>query len=140
LRFSRDLPYCRICGAKLEENAHFCHKCGTPAAVLTPAVSPVKAKEKNPYLVPTIVLIAVVLVAVIVGVIVFWTIYSVNFNQSNGSSQTNGKDNELSLNSHVDTAKVNFVAKNLLGKTVLVDNSHKGNTANPHLIARIIRN
>ena len=54
--------------------------------------------EKNPFLVPVIILIAVVVVAVIVGVFIFWTFYSVNFNQANGANQTNV--NELNFNFH----------------------------------------
>jgi DNA-binding transcriptional regulator of glucitol operon len=76
--------------------------------------------EKNPFLVPVIILIAVVTIAVIVGVFVFWTVYS-NFNQANGSNQTNG--NELSFNFHGDMAKVNIIAQNLIGKTVLITTS-----------------
>ena len=114
------MPYCRICGAKLEENARFCHKCGTPAVTVTAALSPAKPMEKNPFLVPVIILIAVVTIAVIVGVFVFWTVYS-NFNQANGSNQTNG--NELSFNFHGDMAKVNIIAQNLIGKTVLITTS-----------------
>ena len=111
------MPYCRICGTKLEENARFCHKCGTPAVTFTPAPPSARPMEKNPFLVPVIILIAVVIVAVIVGVFVFW-LFSVNFNQASGSNQTNG--NELSFNFHGDMAKVNIVAQNLIGKTVLI--------------------
>jgi flagellar basal body-associated protein FliL len=80
--------------------------------------------EKNPFLVPVIVLIAVVVVAVIVSVFIFWTFYSVNFNQANGSNQTNG--NELSFNFQGDMAKVNVIAQNLIGKTVLITASATG--------------
>jgi flagellar basal body-associated protein FliL len=74
--------------------------------------------KKNPFLVPVIILIAVVTIAVIVGVFVFWTFYSVNFNQANGANQTNVQ--ELSFNFHGDMAKVNVLAQNLIGKTVLI--------------------
>ncbi|HKM60748.1 MAG TPA: zinc ribbon domain-containing protein [Candidatus Bathyarchaeia archaeon] len=118
------MPYCRICGTKLEENALFCHKCGTPAAFLSSAPSPARPMEKSPFLVPVIILIAVVVVAVIVGVFIFWTFYSVNFNQSNGSNQTNV--NELSFNFQGDIAKANVIAQNLIGKTVLITTSATG--------------
>ena len=118
------MPYCRICGTKLEENAHFCHKCGTPAAVLSPtAAPPVKAAEKNPFLVPTIVLIAVVVIAVIVGVVAFWALTSGSFNQANGSNQSNG--NQLSFNFHGNIAKASFAAQPLMGKTQLTKNPPK---------------
>ncbi len=80
--------------------------------------------EKNPFLVPVIILIAVVVVAVIVGVFIFWTFYSVNFNQANGANQTNG--NELSFNFQGDMAKVNVIAQNLIGKTILINTSATG--------------
>jgi uncharacterized membrane protein YvbJ len=117
------LPYCRICGTKLEENARFCHKCETPVATFTPAPPPARPMEKSPFLVPVIILIAVVVVAVIVGVFIFWTFYS-NFNQANESNQTNG--NELSFNFQGDTAKVNVITQNLIGKTILITASSKG--------------
>jgi hypothetical protein len=120
IEVSCDLPYCRICGTKLEENAHFCHKCGTPVATLTPAppiAKSTKPAQKSPFLVPLIILLALVVVAVILGAFVLWTI-SVNFNQSNGSNQSNG--NELSFNLHGDMAKANVTAQNLICKTILI--------------------
>jgi len=116
------LPYCRVCGAKLEENAHFCHKCGTPVFTFAPAPPLAKPKEKNPLLVPVIVLLVVVVVAVIVGAFVLWTIYA-NSNQANGS-RTNG--NELSLSFQSEMAKANVMAQNLIGKTVLNGSSAAG--------------
>ncbi|MGD0203081.1 MAG: zinc-ribbon domain-containing protein [Candidatus Bathyarchaeia archaeon] len=118
------MPYCRICGTKLEENARFCHKCGTPVATFTPAPPPARPTEKNPFLVPVIILIAVVTIAIIVGVVIFWTFYSVNFNQANGANQTNV--HELSFNFQGDMAKVNVIAQNLIGKTVLITTSATG--------------
>jgi len=117
------LPYCRICGAQLEENAYFCHKCGTPVVTFTPAPPPARSTGKNPFLVPVIILIAVVVVAVIVGVFIFWTFYN-SFNQSNGASQTNGQ--QLSFNFHDDIARANGITQNLIGKTVLINTSANG--------------
>lgn len=87
------------------------------------APPPAKPTEKNPFLIPIIILLVVVVVAVIVGVFILWTV-SVNFNQSNGSSQTNG--NELSFNFHGGVAKANVIAQNLMGKTILINTSAKG--------------
>jgi flagellar basal body-associated protein FliL len=102
----------------LEENAHFCHKCGTPVVILSSAPSsakPTKQMEKSPYLIPLLILLAIVITAVIVGAFLLWTI-SVNSNQANGSNQTNG--NELSFNFHDTMAKVNVIAQNLIGETI----------------------
>ncbi len=79
--------------------------------------------EKNPFLVPVIILIAVVVVAVIVGVFIFWTFYS-SFNQANGANQNNG--NELSFNFQGGMAKANFIAQNLMCKSILITTSAKG--------------
>jgi len=125
------LPYCRICGNKLEENAHFCHKCGTPVATFTPAPQAMPMK-KNSFLIPVIIMIAVLVVAVIVGVIVFWQFYN-NFNQANGSSQSNG--NEFSFNLHGDAAQINVITQNFLGKTNPISASAKESQhTNPQLL------
>ncbi|HYA77384.1 MAG TPA: zinc-ribbon domain-containing protein [Verrucomicrobiae bacterium] len=112
------MPYCRICGTQLEENAHFCHRCGAPVANFTPAPPLARSTGKNQFLVPVIILIAVLVVAVIVGVFIFWTFYN-SFNQSRGASQTNGQ--QLSFNFHDDIAKANSIAQNLICKTVLIN-------------------
>jgi hypothetical protein len=65
-----------------------------------------------------------VTIAIIVGVVIFWTFYSVNFNQANGANQTNV--HELSFNFQGDMAKVNVIAQNLIGKTVLITTSATG--------------
>ncbi len=116
-----DLPYCRICGTKIEENAHFCHRCGTPVAAFMPAPQ-AKPMEKNSFLVPVIILIIVVVVAVIVGVVAFWTFYS-SFNHANGANQ--GNFSQLSFIFHDEAAKINATTQNLMGKTIF-NNFAKG--------------
>jgi predicted permease len=115
------LPYCRICGTKIEENAHFCHRCGTPVATFT-AASQAKPMKKSSMLIPVIILIAVLVVAVIVGALVFWAFYS-SFNRANGSNQSNGS--ELSFNFLGYIAKINGITQNFLGKTSLINTSAK---------------
>ena len=120
------MTYCRICGAQLEENARFCHKCGTPVVIFTPAPPPARPVQKNRVSPEVIALIAVVAVAVIVSIFVFSLFYSVNFNQTNDSNQTNV--NKLSFNFQGGMAKanVNVLAQNLMGKINLIDNCAKG--------------
>jgi len=118
------VAYCRICGAQLEENAHFCHKCGTPVATFTSTPPSARPMEKNRFLVPVIILIAVVTIAVIVGVFIFWTFYSGSFNQANGTNKTNG--NELNFNFQGGMAKANFIAQNLMDKSILIHTFAKG--------------
>jgi flagellar basal body-associated protein FliL len=82
--------------------------------------------EKNPLLVPVIILIAVVVVAVIVSVFFFSAFYSGNLHQSNQTNQSNQTSvNELSFNFHGETAKANLIAQNLTGKTIFIDASPK---------------
>ena len=119
------MTYCRICGAQTEENARFCHKCGTPAVIFTPAPPPpARPVQKNRVSLEVIALVAIVAVAVIVSIFVFSLFYSVNFNQANDSNQTNV--NKLSFNFQGDLPKVNVLAQNLMGKTLLITTSAKG--------------
>ena len=119
--------YCRRCGTKLEENARFCHKCGTPVATAPPApqARPMPI-GKNPFLIPVIILIAIVVTAVIVSAIVFAPIYPLNFNQTNQDNQPN--INKLNLNFQSDNAQVNVIAQNLTGKNILIAVSATGST------------
>jgi uncharacterized membrane protein YvbJ len=119
------LTYCRICGAQTEENARFCHKCGTPVVIFTPEPPPpARPVQKNRISLEVIALVAIVAVAVIVSIFVFSLFYSVNFNQANYSNQTNV--NKLSFNFQGDMTNVNVITQNLMGKTILTTTSAKG--------------
>jgi uncharacterized membrane protein YvbJ len=94
------LPYCRRCGTKLDEDAHFCHRCGTPVATTfaanVPPAAPspppqVESSRRDPALVIVAVLIAVVVVVVII-IAVFAILYPINFS----TSQNNGNLNQIS--------------------------------------------
>ncbi|MGD0450991.1 MAG: zinc ribbon domain-containing protein [Candidatus Bathyarchaeia archaeon] len=84
------MPYCRNCGTKLEENARFCHKCGTPAATLPPPSPPatMKPNRNDPLFVTSIVIAAVVISAIIIGAIILLAFFHVNFG-TNNSNQPN---------------------------------------------------
>jgi len=112
------LPYCRRCGTRLEENARFCHKCGTQVVIFSPA-PPAKSAPKNSVSTPVIVLIAVaVALAVIVSVFIFLTFYPVNFNQTNPANQANQTNiTKLSFKLQEDIAQANVLAQNLTDKT-----------------------
>ena len=83
------MTYCRRCGAKLEENARFCQKCGTQVVTFNPPVSVAPAPRK---LLSTseIVLIAVAVVVIIVVASIFAIIVlnPANTNPINSSNQT----------------------------------------------------
>jgi uncharacterized membrane protein YvbJ len=94
------VPYCQRCGTKLEEDAHFCHRCGTPVGTFqafppfTPAPPPTPPKPaksvfKDPLIVGVIVLVCAVVVAVIVAVIVYTPILVNQINQNSGNFQIN---------------------------------------------------
>jgi len=83
------LPYCRKCGVKLEENAHFCDKCGTQvAATFVPPTqsAPMRPIRSDPLFVVGMVLIAIVISAIIIGAIIF-VVFHLDFSQSNASQQ-----------------------------------------------------
>jgi hypothetical protein len=119
------LPYCRICGAKLEEDARFCHKCGTPVATFAPAAQ-AKPIRRSPFIIPVIILIVIVFTAAIVSAVVLAPLQPVNFNQTNQVYQPN--ITTLDLNFQADTAQVNVVAQSLAGKTILIGTSAVGTT------------
>jgi len=114
------LTFCRRCGAQLEENAKFCHKCGTP--VVTVAAQPVfvSARKKNSMLPLIIGLIVVVAVAIIVSAFVFSQFYnSINFNPNSEANQTNV--NKLNINIQSTAPKtIQFVQATLTKDTPTV--------------------
>jgi len=84
------LPYCRKCGSKLEENAHFCDKCGTPIITLTPPLPPTATNRSirhDQIFVASMVVIAIVVLAIIIGAAIFVGFFHVNFGQNNANQQ-----------------------------------------------------
>jgi len=69
------MPYCRYCGAELEENAKFCSKCGTPVAMqMIEKREPTKRKRSSmsPWAIAGITaLVAVVIASLIVIPLLF---------------------------------------------------------------------
>ena len=111
------MPYCRRCGTQLEENARFCHKCGTEVVIFSPA-PPAKSAPKSPVPTAVIVLIAVVAVAVIVSILVFSAFNPVNSHQANPANPANQTNvNKLSFNFQKGKAQSNRLAQNLTDKT-----------------------
>ena len=111
------MPYCRRCGTQLEENARFCHKCGTEVVIFSPAPL-AKSAPKSPVPTAAIVLIAVVAVAVIVSILVFSTFNPMNSHQANPANPANQTNvNKLSFNFREGTAQSNVLAQNLTDKT-----------------------
>ncbi len=117
------MPYCRHCGTKLDEDARFCHKCGTPVTFI-PQAAPVRPIMKDPLVIAAIVLVVILVVAAIVTAIVFAPLYPVEFNQANEVNQPN--INQLNFNLDADTAQINIIAQNLTDKTILMTVSATG--------------
>jgi hypothetical protein len=117
------MPYCRKCGAKLEEEARFCHVCGTPVAAVTVPAMP----RRRPFLLPVIILIAILVTAVAVSALVFLPFYSVHFNQTNQVADETGV-NRLIMDFHADVAQVNVFFRNLTDKMVLLNVTASGRT------------
>jgi hypothetical protein len=116
------MPYCRKCGAKLEEEARFCHVCGTPVAAATVPAMPIR---RRPFLLPVIILIALLVTAAVVSALVFLPFYSVYFNQTNQVADETGV-NRLILVFQADVARVNVFFKSLADKMVLLNVTASG--------------
>jgi len=122
------MPYCRKCGAKLEENAWFCQVCGTPVAdVAAPASAPARRTRRQPHLVLVAVLIGVLLLALALSAVAFLPFNPVNFNQTNSVAAQPGVDH-LNLDLNADVADVNIIPQRLDGSLVLLNVSETGST------------
>jgi len=115
------MPYCRNCGAKLEEEARFCHVCGTPVVAVT---LPAMPRRRSPFLLPVIILIAILLAAIVFSALVFLPFYHVQFDQTNQVAKA-GVDNLL-LDFQADVAQVNVFFRNLPDKMVVLNATADG--------------
>jgi hypothetical protein len=119
------MPYCRKCGAKLDETAMFCHVCGTPVAAVTTAPIP-KAHRRQPfYILPVAILIVILLSALVIGALFFLPFYPVHFNQTNEVPKAD-VDN-LFLEFQADVANVNVFFENLPSNMAVLNVTAEGN-------------
>jgi hypothetical protein len=113
------MPYCRKCGAKLDEDARFCPVCGTPVASVSLAEkseTPQRTSQRpRKTILPLvgIVLIAILVISVVGVVIAFAPFQPVSFSQSNEA--TAGNVDTLNLVIEADVANVNVIMKDLPG-------------------------
>ena len=117
------MPYCRRCGAKLKEDAKFCHVCGTPVAA--PSLARPKIGRTH-FSLAAIILIAIIAVAAILALfLIFLPLQPVNISVYREAPFTAGV-NTLDLNLSANVASVNVVFENLSNKLVTLNTSMTG--------------
>lgn len=107
------MQYCRRCGTHMEDDARFCHKCGTPVipiAASQPAqtfyVHPKPAQPNRPWHKDSLVVVSVALVAVLVVAVIAVAVLSTPFaswdtNQSLEDKTVGVKTLNLSFHTNV---------------------------------------
>jgi hypothetical protein len=135
------LPYCSRCGAKIEEDAHFCHKCGTPILgsynpPIVPPPAPSTPLRKDPIVIAAIILISILIVGVFAVALLTLSITIVKIEQSIQENTANVHTLDLNFQSsaatiNILTQKINnynfFITLNGTASKRLVD----GESGNP---------
>ena len=131
------MPYCRKCGAKLEEDAKFCYNCGTPVLTYNYASShpqPQRPIRRDPILVAGIIIVVILISAVVVTALFFASVQSYSFGQTN-EVVTQSNVTVLNLNFRADNAKINIIPQNYTNDAVAIYTSGSGSkgigTKNP---------
>jgi hypothetical protein len=123
------MPFCRKCGAQLDEDARFCRKCGTPVEELPVSAPPpinkaaTHRKERKSVQFSTAILVGILLIATL-SIITLVPIRPVDSTQSYTISQAN--INRMNIDFDADVADVNVFIKDLPDQLVLVDMFAKG--------------
>ena len=114
------MPYCRRCGTKLDEDTHFCHKCGTPVVTYVPPVhsTPIKPIRNDPIIIVAVVLVAILVVGVVAAALLAAPFSTVNLDQSYQDNTVNV--NKLNLNVETDGAKVNVFIQNTSSNNFII--------------------
>jgi hypothetical protein len=119
------MPYCRKCGAKLDEDARFCYVCGTPVVPVAVTRPAAPTRRRPLYILLVAILIAVLLSAMVIGVLFFLPFYPVHFNQT---TQVPKADvDHMLLEFQADVAHVNIFFKNLSSNMALLNVTADGN-------------
>jgi hypothetical protein len=114
------MPYCRRCGTKLDEDAHFCHKCGTPIYTYVPPAppAPMKPIRNDPLIIGAIVLIAILVGGVVIAALLTAQFSTVNLNQT---YHDNTADiNKLNLNVQTQGLRVNVFTQNVTNDNFII--------------------
>ncbi|MBN1244006.1 zinc-ribbon domain-containing protein [Candidatus Bathyarchaeota archaeon] len=119
------MPYCRKCGAKLDETARFCPACGTPVTAVNAAPNQTAPKRRPYYILPVVILIAVLVSAAVIGTLLFLPFYPVHFNQTNQVPEAD-MDN-LFLDFQADVAQVNIFFESMPSNMAVLNVTADGN-------------
>jgi len=127
------MPYCRRCGAKLEDYDRFCPKCGTQVVTFAAPAQPTQAArqhvpiKKDPLIAGGIALIVILVVAVVAVAFLVAPLGTWNINQSLTDQTTNV--HTLNLNFDTDVGHVNVVALRVANNNLgiyIVGNGSRG--------------
>ncbi len=127
----KSVPYCRRCGAKLEEDWRFCQNCGTqvinnftpPPAPDTPA-APLRPMRKDPILWTGVALAAILVAAAVIAAILAAPVGTWSLAVPYGDSSPNV--HTLNLNFQADIAKINILTEKNGNDNILVYVSGNG--------------
>ncbi len=122
------MPYCRNCGAKLDEDARFCRVCGSPVTIASvPSETRPSRRARRPFLFPVAILIAILALAFVFAVVAFVPFRSVSYSRSLYAGIVPGVET-IRLSFESDVADVNIISTNLQGYFVKLDVSASGST------------
>lgn len=121
------MPFCRNCGAKLDEGARFCRVCGTAVTPVSEVIEPRRslstrrpAVQKATLPIWAIALIIILVVAFVALAVAFLPYQPVSFSQANEASESNVDSLSLSINAEV--ANVNVILIDLPGNQRVATN------------------
>lgn len=114
------MPYCQRCGTILDEDQHFCQKCGTPVVTYfpPPPPAPMKPIRNDPVIIAAIVLSVILVVGVVAVALLATPFSTVNFNQSYPDNSAN--ISKLNLNVQIDGAKVNVFTQSVNNSNFII--------------------
>ncbi len=123
------MPYCRKCGAQLEDNVRFCPKCGTQTAgtYVPPAAAPAmpaRPLHKDPLVIIGLGLIAILLSAVIIAGVLIAPVSTWNYGTPFTDSSPNMQN--LNLKFHSDIGRVNIMTTQTADNNILIYVSGNG--------------
>ncbi|MCW4000676.1 MAG: zinc ribbon domain-containing protein [Candidatus Bathyarchaeota archaeon] len=126
------MPYCRRCGAQLQDYDRFCPKCGTPVITFTkapapppvPQSTPQKRLLKDPYVLAAIALVIIVVAAVLVVAFMFAPFSSWSAQQT--LQDNSAGVNRVNFNFNTDVGRVNVVTQKIADNNLLLHVSANG--------------